>query len=351
MLHDIDLGESCLIYTGNLVSQYFYNISESLEKNILEIIVKRTFRLKMPSVVQSMVLVFSRLLILYPSEIFGFLTLFTIENRIGLKVLIDKWLLHQPLFRGKYFRNVSIKALTLLYSIKDPIIESLMVLGYDPSHSNASVEVNAPLKILSVLIRCLDNEIKQKLAKENAVTSSYINKTNDYSSAETDNMSDYYENNVVEGDYGNFSNNNDYNNNINKTINNDNNYNNNTNNVLDINTEEFLNLKDDNKAEEINSKLGFINKGKEGGLGNIEAGSEIYLSEMLGFDVNNIESDEDENVEDDLIFLKDINLDFNLKEYLFDFFNNFKKNNNDYITGCLKMLPSKDVDMFKSFNI
>ena len=59
----------------------------------------------------------------------------------------------------------SIKALSVLYSMKNSIVESLMVIGYNPSHSVASVEVNAPCKILSVLIRCLNNEIMQEKIK------------------------------------------------------------------------------------------------------------------------------------------------------------------------------------------
>jgi len=39
-------------------------------------------------------------------------------------------------------------ALTTLYSMRNHIIESLMVIGYDPTHSTACREVNAPLKIL-----------------------------------------------------------------------------------------------------------------------------------------------------------------------------------------------------------
>ena len=35
-------------------------------------------------------------------EVVDFLSSFSIENRMGLKILIDKWLLQQSLFRGKY---------------------------------------------------------------------------------------------------------------------------------------------------------------------------------------------------------------------------------------------------------
>jgi hypothetical protein len=33
-----------------------------------------------------------------------------------------------------------------------------MVIGYNPSHSNINSEVNAPFKILSTLLRFVDNE-------------------------------------------------------------------------------------------------------------------------------------------------------------------------------------------------
>ena len=35
-----------------------------------------------------------------------------------------------------------------------------MVIGYNPSHSNVNSEVNAPFKILSTLLRFIENELK-----------------------------------------------------------------------------------------------------------------------------------------------------------------------------------------------
>jgi hypothetical protein len=35
-------------------------------------------------------------------DLIDFLSSFSIENRMGLKILIDKWLLQQSLFRGRY---------------------------------------------------------------------------------------------------------------------------------------------------------------------------------------------------------------------------------------------------------
>lgn len=42
--------------------------------------------------------------------------------------------------------------------MKDKKIETLMVIGYNPSHSNVNSEVNTPFKILSILLRYLESE-------------------------------------------------------------------------------------------------------------------------------------------------------------------------------------------------
>ena len=44
--------------------------------------------------------------------------------------------------------------------MRDPLIETLMVIGYNPSHSNINSEVNAPFKMLSLMLRFLENESK-----------------------------------------------------------------------------------------------------------------------------------------------------------------------------------------------
>jgi len=82
----------------------------------------------------------------------------SVDNRISLNVVLDKWLLQQPLFRGQYTRTVTLQALQKLFMMRDSRIESLMVIGYNPSHSNINSEVNAPFKILSTLLRFIDTE-------------------------------------------------------------------------------------------------------------------------------------------------------------------------------------------------
>ena len=47
-----------------------------------------------------------------------------------------------------------------MFQARDPRVETLMVIGYNPSHSNINSEVNAPFKMLSMLLRFLENESK-----------------------------------------------------------------------------------------------------------------------------------------------------------------------------------------------
>jgi hypothetical protein len=112
----------------------------------------------MPSTLQSLVLIFARLIQTNPKEIVELLSETSVDNRISLKVVLDKWLLQQPLFRGTYTKIVTLSALQKLFFLRDSRIESLMVIGYNPSHSNINSEVNAPFKILSTLLRFIENE-------------------------------------------------------------------------------------------------------------------------------------------------------------------------------------------------
>ena len=116
----------------------------------------------MPSTLQSLILIFARLIQTNPKEIVELLSETSVDNRISLKVVLDKWLLQQPLFRGTYTKTVTLTALLKLFMMRDARIESLMVIGYNPSHSNVNSEVNAPFKILSTLLRYMKNEEKQQ---------------------------------------------------------------------------------------------------------------------------------------------------------------------------------------------
>lgn len=69
----------------------------------------------------------------------------------------------------KLYQNLNVKiilysfmALSKMFLLRDKRIDNLMVIGFNPSHTNISNDVNAPLKILATLIRCLHNEMGGK---------------------------------------------------------------------------------------------------------------------------------------------------------------------------------------------
>ena len=123
-------------------------------------VVQKIYKSRMPSIVQSLVLIFARLIHTNPKEIIQLLVETSIENRISLKIVLDKWFLQQALFRGAYTRTVTISSLCKLFLMREQTIEQLMVITYNPSHSNINSEVNAPFKMLSLMLRFLDNETK-----------------------------------------------------------------------------------------------------------------------------------------------------------------------------------------------
>ena len=57
-------------------------------------------------------------------------------------------------------------ALTKLFLSKHNTLSKLLVVHYNPSHANKGNEVHAPLKIFSILIRCLNNELLPEQIKD-----------------------------------------------------------------------------------------------------------------------------------------------------------------------------------------
>lgn len=159
------LNESAAPHLGYCLVQTFDKISPKVDQDLVLACVTKLYKSKMPSIVQGLVLVCARLIHLNPNALVSFLLDMTVERRPGLKVLMDKWLIHQPLIRGKYTKNATVSALARLFTLKDKRLEALLVIGFNPSRSNLSPEVPAPLKILSTLIRCLDNEAAPRKVK------------------------------------------------------------------------------------------------------------------------------------------------------------------------------------------
>jgi hypothetical protein len=269
-------------------------------------------------------LVFARLIHSYSTEIISFLSTLTVERRAGLKVLLDKWLIHQPLIRGRYSKNCTITALSRLFILKDAQIESLLVVGYNPSHSNVASEVIAPLKILCTLIRCLDNEsfIPKRKAQEIGINEEFntvIEGSGLGIRGEYDEPGDRMD--TIEDD--------DYSPGLADPIEN-------------LKSDLMKEIKEDFDANDFK-----IPVSKDKGLGDYETGSECLMSDMLEFDYEDADDVGDDFHEDDLYSLGDWYSSISLQSFLLDFFNNLINNDKEYLFKCVKHLLPDDIALFR----
>lgn len=100
--------EGCALLSGNLVMITFNNLMNGkADPEILKQIVYKLYRSRIPSIVQGLVLVYARLIQTNPMDMVNFLASYSYENKMALKILIDKWLLQQPIFRGKSTKNIT----------------------------------------------------------------------------------------------------------------------------------------------------------------------------------------------------------------------------------------------------
>ncbi|EAR93623.2 importin-beta amine-terminal domain protein (macronuclear) [Tetrahymena thermophila SB210] len=309
--------ESNSTYSGNLCMIAFHNLlGGSADPEILKQVIYKIFRSKLATTVQGLVLVWARMIINNPIESVNFLYSFSVENRFALKVLIDKWLLQQAAFRGKYTKNTTLLALTKLFLLKDNRIETLVAIAYNPSHQNVGHDVSAPLKILSTLIRGLDNEMIPQRKEQDYIrdAQNYIKDGEDERLEVDDDENGDYNDQFQEENEG--------------------------------KVEVDMNIIHD---EEENQPRQFAVGGeKAGGLAEFETGSTNYMTE--GFEFGYDDGEEcDETTEEDLEYLKDQYIQVNTAEMLKQFFNDLAKNDPKYFAQCLKHLLKEDINLLQKY--
>lgn len=101
-------NEAAAVCLGNLVIQIFHKIQPNIDTSVLFCVVQKIYKSRMPSTLQSLVLIFARLILTNPVEIVELLSETSVDSRICLKVVLDKWLLQQTLFRGQYTKTVTL---------------------------------------------------------------------------------------------------------------------------------------------------------------------------------------------------------------------------------------------------
>ena len=338
-------NEQAALCLGNFVIQIFHKIQPKVDTDLLYQVVRKLYKTRMPSIVQSLVLIFARLIHQHPKEIVELLTETSIENRISLKIVLDKWLLQQPLFRGYYTKNATFSALLRLFTLRDARIESLMVIGYNPSHSNVNSEVNAPFKILSLALRFLDNELSPKKGKrppqaredeEEEKTGSLL--TPGYK-LKREMLGEGERLDTVEGDDD------DANEEAEGTD------------KIEVNLDD-VDDEDDNESllgqrhDLLGGGLFQVKESTDRGLADMETGSEVYMSELLaGFDMEDFDEAEEQN-EEDLLELGDAFGSVNLRTYIPEQLLDFAKSDKggaEYLAYCVRQLLPEDQDLAKKY--
>ena len=151
-----------------------------------------------------------------------------------------------------------------------------MVIGYNPSHSNVNSEVNAPFKILSLILRFLENEYAPKNHKKlSAVPDNYEENEEEKENGITpgyklrrDLLGEDERLDTVDGD-------DEEEQQCEKTEN--------EGDKIEVNLDD---VKDDDDNESLlnsknNQNLFTIKESNDRGLADMETGSDVYMSELL----------------------------------------------------------------------
>ena len=253
-------NESMAIHLGTLALSIYIQNNNFVDAKFLEKCLRKLAKCSLPAVIQGFVVFFSYMLLQNNIKILTYLSELHFEGKLGLKILFDKWLLHQPKFIGPNVKEISFKALQLIYEANLPILIHLSVIGLKPSHKNPSPDIFLRHKILSLICLAYIHEMRlekiNKLNKDKNAEEMTQKMIEDYAAGRMETETDNY---IVDED--------------------------------DFEVDIKMNFSDDENILPQNIQ--------RGGLRALETGSQSYLSGLLGFD--DLDNDEfDESTENQL---------------------------------------------------
>jgi hypothetical protein len=136
---------------------------------LIQVIAVRLASAKHPTLIQSLIMVFARLILLNAAETVNFLAGIQIENSNALAVVLTKWLENATTFAGFDAIRESVTALATIYNLHDPRLRQITVQGdlvVDTSSriKTRSMAKNAPIQYTAVsadlkLVKVLVNEL------------------------------------------------------------------------------------------------------------------------------------------------------------------------------------------------
>ncbi len=110
---------------------------------------------------------FSRLLLTNQNLLLEALYQIKINEKLGLLILLDKWLLNMDYFQDKRLRNLICISLSNLLKSRNNLLEKIFLINnqndnYQLAVNYNNLKDNAFVRILSCLIEALNNEIYQE---------------------------------------------------------------------------------------------------------------------------------------------------------------------------------------------
>ncbi|KAK6506385.1 hypothetical protein TWF506_011300 [Arthrobotrys conoides] len=164
-----DLPDSAALEIGGLAAEVVEKAAQELGPYLpvlLRGVATRLATAAEPNLIQSLIVVFARLVIKQPSDVVDFLATNSIGDRSGLQVVLSAWLENSSVFSGYAEIKQNVVALANLYALNDPRVAAVSVQGDQIVEQTTRImtraqrknnpirytSVSAPLKIIKVLV-------------------------------------------------------------------------------------------------------------------------------------------------------------------------------------------------------
>ncbi|KAK6540409.1 hypothetical protein TWF694_009207 [Orbilia ellipsospora] len=157
-----DLPDQAALEIGGLAAEVVDKASQELGP-LLPILLKgvatRLATAAATNLIQSLIVVFARLVIKQPNDVVDFLANNPIGDRSGLQVVLSAWLENSSVFSGYSEIKQNVAALANLYALNDPRVAAVSVQGDQVVEQTTRImtraqrkNISAPLKILKLLV-------------------------------------------------------------------------------------------------------------------------------------------------------------------------------------------------------
>ncbi|KAH0605511.1 uncharacterized protein H6S33_004733 [Morchella sextelata] len=127
-----DIPDNSALEVGGLAAEVVEKASEHLGPflaSLLRAVAERLATAQSPPFIQSLILVFARLVLKQAKDVVDFLAGLTIGDVNGLQIVLGAWLENSSSFSGYEEIRQNVIALSLLYRLQDPRLSQIMVKG------------------------------------------------------------------------------------------------------------------------------------------------------------------------------------------------------------------------------